>query len=108
MFERFVKGLVLKKQAVFWLFFLIATFLVGYFLRSYYSIFEYLPHSPYDLFFETNLFGKNLGLDIFSIKVLNYPLGYYLSLVSQTNFRNVYLTYFRFPSFLFFRPRIEW
>ena len=101
MFERFVKSLVLKKQAVFWSFFFIATFLVGYFFRSYYSIFKYLPHSPYDLFFETNLFGKNLGLDIFSIKVLNYPLGYYLSLVSQTHFRNVYLTYF-FGSLIFF------
>lgn len=101
MFDYLIKNFILKKQTVFWLFFLILTFLIGYFLRSYYSIFKYLPYSPYDLFFETNLFGKNLGLDLFSAKVLNYPLGYYLSLISRINFKYVYLTYI-FGSLIFF------
>jgi glycosyltransferase involved in cell wall biosynthesis len=73
------------------------TFLLGYYLRAYLTIHTALPFSPYDAFYETNLFSRFFTtipvLDMFSIKVLNYPIGYYLSLITRTFFRNIYVVY---------------
>lgn len=79
-----------------WMIAVLAVFAIGYWLRSCLSLISPLPFSPYDLFFDSNLFGAKLGtkaLDFFSYKVLAYPVGYYLSLWSRLWAEHVYLAY---------------
>ncbi|MFA5737145.1 MAG: hypothetical protein WCX70_00660 [Candidatus Paceibacterota bacterium] len=85
-----------KLKTGFWLLGILGVFFVGYFFRAYYFLFTYLPFSPYDLYFETSLFGPRASsslLDLFSSKVLSYPLGYYLTLISRQYLQHFYVIY---------------
>lgn len=79
-----------------WFLGVLMIFLLGYFFRAYYFIFTHLPFSPYDLYFEAGLFGTGATssfLDLFSAKVLSYPPGYYLTLISRQYLSHFYIIY---------------
>ena len=87
-----------------WLVGIIILLAIGYFFRLYYHLFTYLPFSAYDLYFETSLFGPKASsslLDLFSTKVLSYPLGYYLTLITRHYLPNIFFVYI-FGSIIFY------
>ena len=87
-----------------WIFITLAVFLLGYYLRAYFPLSRPLPFSPYDAFYEANLFNDQLhqSLDLFSAKAIKYPVGYYLSLWQRMFFPHLYLTYIIGGILLFF------
>jgi len=84
-----------QTKLIAWIIIISAVFLFGYYLRAYFSLYKPLPFSPYDAFFEANLFKDSLHqhLDQFSAKALEYPVGYYLSLWLRTFFTHIYIIY---------------
>ena len=91
-------------KSISWLLLVLIVFLVGYYLRAYFPLYQPLPLSPYDAFYEANLFQDQLHqqLDIFSAKAIKYPVGYYLSLGQRMFFPHLYLTYIVGGLLLFF------
>lgn len=96
----------MKKQhkIIVYIFFAIAIFSIGYYLRAYIPLHKYLPYSPYEAFtsaYEIKLLKTGLALD-FVDKAARYPTAHLLARILNPIFGNLYLVYILGAIVIFF------
>jgi hypothetical protein len=91
-----------------WIFFVLGIFLIGYYLRAYISIYQYLPGSPYEVFTSKNnysLFSTKTGISDFQDKFARYPTVFIATDILNPILGNFYIVYLIGAIIIFFLGR---
>lgn len=98
-----------KVKIILWLLTIVAIFIVGYYLRAYYTINSALPLSPYETFKTSNeqsFLMPTSADDAFTNKSVSYPTSYLLEFIVEPIIGNFYLIYLLGAIAIFFLGKL--